>query len=398
MTARTDPARTGDIDTLPVLLVACFATSVGAIIFNTMPVLLGILAETRGFGEGELSIMAFAILSGSMIAVVSALFWVDRVSWPPVMLLAAAGALATSLALPFATDATASALTLGAMGCLLGVLYAPALAALAAAANPPRAFATAVAMQVVFSALIAYLLPASFLPWFGDWAITAVIASGALVLVLTYPWMPVRRKQTPSQTRDEAARHPVGAPLAGMLGLASMGIFYVGIMGVWEFLERLGGEYNLSQSYIGGAIATALIIGASGAVIPMLIGHKFGHVKPVVMAIAVLLTSVFLLATDRGAMGFAAGVVLLNIGWNLSIPFFYAVIAEADPSGRLIVLSVSVQTAGAVVGSLAAGALIVGVGFSALFVFLMLCIMASLSIHWIVVHRLARLDLLPAHA
>lgn len=399
MNGNRDQTNPRSVDTLRVLLATCVVSSIGAMIFNTMPVLLGVLAETKGFGEGDLSIMASAILIGSLIAVVSAMAWVEAVPWRPVMTASALAAAAASCLIPFFAGRWAMAGTLGGMGFLMGVLYAPSLAALARSANPPRAFAVAIAMQVGISAVIAYLLPAFLLPSLHAWSIPMVIGIACIVVVLIYPVLPSQEGnpvEVPPHGPTASGR--TRSATAGALGLAAMGVFYLGVMGVWEFLERIGASWDLSPAFIGGVVALALVVGASGALVPMVIGRRFGAFKPVVLAVALLLASALLFQFGADPIRFAAGGILLNVGWNLAVPFMYAVVAEADASGRLVVFSVAVQMMGAVFGSAIAGVLIVGSGFVGLFGFFVLCVLLALAVHGEVVRRLSKLDLLGARA
>lgn len=374
--------KTGSVDAVPVLIATCMVTSIGALIFNTMPVLLGTIAETRGFGEAALSTFSTAILLGALTGVLAALSWINRVRWRPTMTLIALVGIGVALLLPFAHSVFALAGALGVMGFLMGSLYSPALAALGGAGDPVRAFGVSLILQVSISALVAYFLPSYLLPLLGEWSITAVLVTTSLIVVLTYPILPMR--QTPATDVSDETREPVTpapSPIAGLLALGTMTIFYLGIMGIWQFLERLGVSWGLEQSFVGAVIAVALLVGAAGAILPVIVGERFGLLKPFILAFALLGGAVLCFLAPHTSLIFAAGAILLNVGWNSAVPFVYSVVAESDPSGRLIVSTVIVQMIGAFLGAAAAGMILTQWGFGGLFGFFAACLAIALSLH-----------------
>lgn len=355
--------------------------------FNAMPVLLGGLAETRALNESELSAIASAIFFGSLIAVFSAVYWVNRLSWRLVIIVMAIATILISAFLPFIAGHIQLTMLLALLGFVMGALYSPALAALSLSRTPERAFAIAIALQVAVSALVAYSLPVFLTPALGLWAIPCVLMITSILVLLCISWLP-ERSSDPVEATESDFKAPRKQVLTGILGLMAMCVFYIGLIGAWEFLERIGNSWSLSHEYIGGIIALALIVGAGGALFPMVLGDRFGKVRPVILAIVLLLAAAILLSVQGTALRFAAGAILLNVGWNLAIPFMYASLADADPSGRFVVFSVSIQMAGAVIGAGIAGALVVGVGFSGLFTFFGGCVLMALAIHTLVVRRL----------
>lgn len=356
-------------------------------LFNAMPVLLGGLAETRALDESQLSAIASAIFFGSLIAVFSAVYWVNRLSWRLVIIVMAIATILISAFLPFIAGHMQLTMILALLGFVMGALYSPALAALSLSSTPERAFAIAIALQVAVSALVAYSLPVFLTPALGLWAIPCVLMITSILVLLCIAWLP-ERSSDPVEATESGVKAPRKQVLTGILGLMAMCVFYIGLIGAWEFLERIGNSWSLSHEYIGGIIALALIVGAGGALFPMVLGDRFGKVRPVILAIVLLLAAAILLSVQGTALRFAVGAILLNVGWNLAIPFMYASLADADPSGRFVVFSVSIQMAGAVIGAGIAGALVAGVGFSGLFTFFGGCILMALAIHTLVVRRL----------
>lgn len=378
----TIEVKSGSVDAVPVLIATCLVTSIGALIFNTMPVLLGTIAETRGYEEAALSTFSTAILLGALTGVVAALGWVNRAKWRPTMTLIALFGICVALLLPFAHSTIALAGGFGVMGFLMGSLYSPALAALGSASDPVRAFGVSLILQVSVSALVAYILPSHLLPLLGDWSITAVLVATCLIVVLAYPILPIR--QIPAtddsiETRERVT--PASSPIAGFLALGTMTIFYLGIMGIWQFLERLGVSWGLEQSFVGAVIAVALLVGAAGAILPVIIGERFGLLKPFILAFALLGGAVLCFLAPHTSLIFAAGAILLNVGWNSAVPFVYSVVAESDPSGRLIISTVIVQMIGAFLGAAAAGVILTQWGFGGLFAFFAACLAIALSLH-----------------
>ncbi len=372
----------GDIDKRSVLAATCFASSVGALLFNIMPIILGIFAETKGFDEETLAMLAAATLFGAFAAVTSAAFWISRFSWPPVMAGSAIAASLTALAMPGVDNPDSYAILLVLIGFFLGLILAPTLAALGQATDTARGFAIATIVQVVVASFLAYSLPAFILPAFSNWALPIVILTCCALILLSYRFLPVSRR--PGQDSDVtslsvAAIRP--ATSIGIAGLVVMGIFYGGVFGIWEFLERIGADRSLEPSFIGSVIAMALLLGGCGSLISAIVGERFGLVKPVIISALVLGSAVILLIVAPTPVRFAAAVLLFNIGWNMALPYLYTTIAEADPDGRLIVLAPAVQTLGSVFGSLAAGQLVLGLGFSGIYGLFLVLVSFAVLMH-----------------
>lgn len=377
--------RPDTVNRLPVLIATCFASMFGALLFNTMPIVLGIIAAHASLHATELGWLGAAAMAGSFVAVSSALFWVTRLNWKLVMCTCAMGAMFSVQCIQYTTSLIALAAILASLGAFQGAIFATTLSALAQSAAQSRVFALSVIFQVSFAALSVFVLQVFLAPKFGISSIAWVFTLYAVVLILSYPCLP-KRQATTKRTQSDPAPFQSANNLA-LLGLLGMGVLYLGLLGVWEFLERIGDSAGLTAAFVGSVISTALVIGASGAVAAAMFGERFGNIIPMAVGIAMLVAAMAVLSISTAAWSFAAAVLLFNGGWNLALPYQYTLISRVDRTDKLIAIAPAVQTLGAALSS-AAAAIVVGVfSFFGLFMFMSVCAIISFLLFAYIVRR-----------
>src|SRR5690606_27208178 len=110
-------------------------------------------------------------------------------------------------------------------------------------------------------------------------------------------------------------------------------------------------------------IGWATWIGASGAVLVILIGIRFGRVRPLLVAGALTLAGCTLfLESDNGWLFFVANVGTA-ITWSFVVPYLFGMLSESDRSGRMAALGGFASKLGLASGPLAAGWIVGGGDF-----------------------------------
>lgn len=167
---------------------------------------------------------------------------------------------------------------------------------------------------------------------------------------------------------------------AGIAALLALGVLYLGLLGVWGFLERAGADAGMAPSLVGAALSGALFVGGIGALFVAVIGQRLGTILPLGVATLLILAAMAALALPANPWWFAAGALVFNVGWNLATPFQYGLVAAADPSGRLVVLIPAVQTFCSVVGAGLAGYIVGVASHGGLYAFMGICALVSFGI------------------
>ena len=369
---------TNPVDSPRALLTVCYLTAVGAFFFNTQPVVLGAFADSFGFDERQLGALAGTGLLAAFVVVVSAFHWVPRVSWRSGVALGVGSILVACACLALTRSYPGALLGVALLGFGSAAAYAPALAALAAARDPIRAFGLAIVAQASLAAISVLLIPAWLVPTLGFAGLTGYLALVAGLALVLLPLVP-DRPEVPSAKDADVEAPPPGARGARLAwaGLAAMAVYFVGLNGTWAFLERIGVSAGLSGQVAGFTLAISMLVGASGAGAASALGERVSVPAAMAACTALFVLFVALVADAPGAWRFGSALLVFNVAWNFSMPFQMDVVARADGLGRFVVLVPAAQTVGGALGPALSGPLLIASGTPAVYAQLLVCVVAA---------------------
>ena len=81
--------RTNPLDAPACILAALVASAVGALFYNMLPLYLGLAQDFKQLDTGAIGMISGAFFLGYNIVTLSAFFWIRRVNWRYISLLAA---------------------------------------------------------------------------------------------------------------------------------------------------------------------------------------------------------------------------------------------------------------------------------------------------------------------
>jgi predicted MFS family arabinose efflux permease len=322
--------------------------------FNIQPMYLGALADHLGFSAAQLGLIAGAEIAGSALAGVVAVSWVRRWNWRWVALAAllalGAGNLASAYATRFEVLIVLRSLT-GFFG--IGTSYALAIAALSATRQTERNFSIAIVAQVSI-AILGFLMLPSYMAKAGTPAVFLPLAAIAFLLIPVLNFLPAGGRRG---SLEAVYQRPSTAWLI-WVALLCQCVWYLGLGGVWAFVERIAVNASIDAGEIGAGLAIAMAVGLLGAFVAAVIADRWGRVIPFALAMLIQLVALSLLADLRDYRGFVIAICLYNAAWNFALPYLFSLAALADVRGQLVVLMSTAQAVGLTVGASVAGALI----------------------------------------
>ncbi len=352
--------------------------------FNIQPMYLGALADHLGFSAEQLGLIAGLEVAGSALAGIAATWWIRRWPWRGVAMTSLVAIAGGNFVSAFISDFELLAAVRFLTGLLgVGTNYALAIAALGDTTHTERNFSIAVLVQVSVAILGFTLLP-SFIAETGTAAVFLPLGLLAVGLMPFLKHLPAGGHARPAMQADEAQI----SPAAIWLALGCMAIWYMGVGGVWAFVERIGVDAGIDAQGIGNALAIGMAVGLLGAFVAAIVADRFGRVWPFAVAMIGQVAAVWLLADLQALSGLVIMVCLYNGTWNFALPYIFSMAALADTRGRLVVLMSTAQAVGLTVGASFAGLVIGRYGLTAvswqggaaaiaaLFVFLWLAAMA----------------------
>jgi predicted MFS family arabinose efflux permease len=368
----------------------CFS-AVAIIVFNALPVIMGVASDTLGLAADQIGLLASVELGGIGLASVSGLFWIRKLHWRRTVLIGTL-VLATGNVLSIFADSATTLFVLRFLTGLLGegVIFTVAIAAIGDARDTDRAFAFSIVGQVGLGMLALFSFPyiAHSMGYAGVMGIMAILAVACLVLL---PWLPVggaKEAETNGLAQLDASANSITTPLIGLSGMAC---WFVGLSGIWAFVERIGIEVPMTQTAVGTLLSLGLGLGAVASLVVALIGDRYGRFWPPLAAVALHVLICFLFAGKLNVIIYAVLVLSFTFVWNSGLPFLLGLIADSDSSGKMVVLIVSTQAFANTAGPLIAGQTIQLGGLASVGLFSGFFSLLALAIFAIFIYRVKSL-------
>ncbi|MBT3624381.1 MAG: MFS transporter [Gammaproteobacteria bacterium] len=316
-----------------------FLVAVGALVFNVMPILLSLIGERKNFSDSQLGDLGSSYFAGFTMITAFAMFWVRRVNWQKTV---KASLLCSTLffaAIPHLDSFGIIALFLFSLGAVMAFLYTPVFTYLGDTDEPDRAIGVSIVLQVGLAALVAFAIPVLIVPYYGFQGSLYFLSLICGFSLLLSRFVPESGRFSFKQAglRDCLAAIK-GAAFAPKLGLLAMFVFYLGITGLWAFVDRIVQAGGLSAEATGSAISVALLLGGLTGLIPALMGQWPSRFIMLLIGSMVIALSMVLLMRPMTVLSVTSALILLNAGWNLTVAYGSANVAESDGSGFLLPL------------------------------------------------------------
>jgi len=347
----------------PIAIAAAIAIgSVAVAVFNLQPMYLGALADHLGFSAGQLGLIAGVEVAGSAIAGVAAIFWVRLWNWRRVALIALLTMVIGNIASAFVTDFVTLATIRFCTGLIgAGTAYALSVAALSDTRDVDKNFSITIVAMVSVAIVGFLVLP----PYIAELGPQAVFWSLAFIATITLPMIRSLPTKSHKSLADETNHSKSGSTLV-WLAVACQCVWYMGLGGVWAFVERLATDANIAAEGIGQALAIGLAVGLIGAFAAALLADRFGRIIPFTIAMLGQVAAVVLLVDLESISTLIIAICVYNTTWNFALPYLFAVAAVADTGGRLVVLMTTAQALGLTIGAMIAGTIVGRYGLEAM--------------------------------
>ena len=333
----------------------CGIVSLGVLAF--LPAMMEVLWEPLHWTDQVVGRFATADLTGLVIgtliaALVSARFAASRVVGAGGAILLLANLLSTLSPLPWVLISLRAAGGLGA-GLMLGTCYA-----LYARGKPIRNFALFQAGQQFLSVVAPLTLAVAvgIWGWQASFAILAVLTMPVLVLARLLPREPwaVRHEVTSAA--------PVHTPPVVWLAIAGTVIWWAGQGATWTYLALIGTASGIPSDDVQLSLSLGAFCGLPAVFIPLLIGTRYGTYPPLIIALSINVSALFLLDSTTLAPYRFAVCALMSI-WGVFAAYQFSAIVSVDRGGSAARVLSTASYTGALIGPLIAGELATAGGY-----------------------------------
>ena len=345
-----------------------------AVIFNTLPLFLGVAADAYQLGSAAAGWLGTLYLAGFGLSSVAAAWLIVRMNRRLLgLLLFVSSALLLALASTAESRLLFMVLLFG-VGLGFGALYSLSFVITGERPNATQAFGVKLLSEVLLGAAMLAVVPVIVLPRHGLGGMLAVFAVLAALGALSAPSI---ASKAPASARVAGFAGAGRLPMRAVAALGALFAFTIGQSAVWSFAERRASVEGLDGEAIGFALSAAAAAGGLGSLAAAWISDRLGHLRPLVAAALLHAMSLILFLFGQDLWLFAASTSLFMFAWLFALPYMASAISAADGSGRATSLVAGCFAFGSMAGPGLAGQLVARGSFAALYVFAAIVVLAA---------------------
>ena len=250
-------------------------------------------------------------------------------------------------------------------GCMLGATYVASVTAFARHDGFERGFGIFVTLQFIVSGLGLYVVPvyADQMGADGLFFMFGILDFVALTLARFLP-AEIAAFEKKLEGESELAILLKYSAAFAILGFA---LFEAANNAQFAYIERFGVSLDISDHQIGLALLVASLIGIPGAFSIVVVGDRFGSLKPLVFGMSIALIGLFILVNTETTLWYWIGGACMGFSWAFCLPFIQSLLAKIDRKGSAIAAGTSFSTFGSAFGPGLAAIVVVGGAYTSVF-------------------------------
>ncbi|MEG6546822.1 MFS transporter [Acinetobacter bereziniae] len=234
-------------------------------------------------------------------------------------------------------------------GCLLNLM---GLTFSGASPQSGRAYACYILGQLTFGVVGLFIFPKLF-PTMGLSIFFISISIFAVLFVPFIKYLP----EKPSQNIVKAERGQLSINLM-TIGITTITLFYLGLVGVWTFVGEIGKSINISDQQMGMVLSFATFAGVLGSGVTAVISGRVKSMFITVSGMLIMVISILIFSISTEIILYFIAAFLFKFAWTYVIPIILETVSKADDTGRLLSFASSGIGFGMMIGPLIAGMII----------------------------------------
>ncbi len=258
----------------------------------------------------------------------------------------------------------------------LGAAYVCAASAFPRYEDYDRGYGLFVTLQFIVSGVGLYLVPV-FSDELGARGLFVVFALLDLLALSFARGLPGKAGASGDAARKRTEMG-ILLTLAAIAGIAGFTLFEAANNAQFTYIERFGVAQGLDEHRIGIALLFASLIGIPGAFAIVLLGHRFGTLRPLIAGISLAIAGLLVLMAAPSYAGYVAGGCCLGFSWAFCLPYIQSLLADLDRRGSVIAAGTSLSTLGSAVGPGLAATAVAGGHYARVFMLAILIFVLAL--------------------
>jgi predicted MFS family arabinose efflux permease len=227
-----------------------------------------------------------------------------------------------------------------------GGLMSLSFAMMSLTRRPDRNFGFIIIFVLVYGALGLWMMPTAFqmIGMSGVMVFFGLFCASGLLFVRFLP----ASGQQQSNAKPAAA---YGYPIA-LIGISLLGVlaYNTSIGIVWTYLFLIGAQAEIAEQTVANVLFVSQIIGIAGALSASVLELKFGRTWPLFLGIMGIAVGIYCLVGEIALFHYVAGVCIFNLLWNYTMPYYLGTLADFDPTGKFVMMGISMQASGLALG------------------------------------------------
>ena len=344
------------------MLSASIASTIGGLPFNSLPVMLGSMADSFALDPKAVGLMGSICFAGYLLGTLGAPFWINRLNWRVLTVASAIGTAGSFALSSQVEDLTTLYVVWALIGFFASTMTCLGMRVLSDLPNKVRAFGVRQGVELSVTAAVLFALPPLVIASYKYPGAALALAGVVALLGLSAFWVPPHALAPAS--RMQAGLRSVNS--RAWLCLAVLFVFLTGNIALWAFLERIGVAIPVAAAEMGVVFAVLKLLGGVAAFSVAAVGDRAGQRAPYVVVLVGVAAGLALLAGANGFLLFAFGAWIWEFWFTCGCVFQAALVARHDDSGRAVVLIPAVFALGSMVGPGFAGYLVAGGSYAPL--------------------------------
>jgi predicted MFS family arabinose efflux permease len=331
-----------DVNSTTSIVSIILISSIAPIVLLVAPVLVGIFISTFGLTPQQSGYLISSEMAGMGLAALPALYWIKKINWQKVALLALLIAGLGQIITMWFDTFIPLLIVRFINGLAAGTAMSVCLASINLTNNPERVFGFWVVGQLLFGAIAIAALPFVI----DNYGVSGFyLPLGVVLLLLT---LLVKNLPTytvlPSTKKNEHSSIQATSVVPVVMAMIGLFIFYMGLSGAWTYIERLGNQAGLDITTIANTLFFASIAGIIGALIASILSNKWGRAIPASIGLLFMTFALIILAAGVPyiaitSITFIFAACLFKLTWTFSLPYLLSSISRQDNTGHTVVIT-----------------------------------------------------------
>jgi len=324
----------------------CTLGLAGVFIFSILPLLIGTIAAELSLTPMQSGTIISVYYAGYSLIAITSFIWFNRVVWRKSVRISYFLALLSIVAIIFMNDYQGVLVSMVFLGFSGALFYSISMGIVAKTEKVDQNYAFKMVPEQLVPSIFVIIIPLFIIDKYGLNGLLISVMVLYSILLLFANWVPDNKVEYIKN--DFKSLLKAKSALIALLGLL---ISFAGFLGLWGFVEIIAREYNISSDDSSVLLALSLLTSAIAPFMSGLVSERFGRLKPIMVSLVVAITSFSLLFIEPSIYSFGGFVLLLIACYFFALPYMFAIIAKADHTGQLSVLSSAALALGSMLGA-----------------------------------------------